>query len=73
MNLRKDTGLFSGDSISFTYDTKGRIATIVHNDFSITLTITYNRKNQITSVTDGTNTWNWTRNTKDQITSIIKA
>lgn len=74
-SLRKDAGLLSGDSISITYDTKGRIATIVHNDYAITYTITYSTiyTYQPASVTDGTYTWTFTYNTKGQLTTITKS
>lgn len=71
-NLRKDAGLFSGNDIDITYNSQGRIATIVHNDYSITLTPTYNANGTISSVTDGTNTWNFTYNAKFQLTGITK-
>lgn len=73
-NLRKDAGLFSGNSLSFTYDNNGRLATVVHNDFSVTLTITYvTNSDLISSVTDGTNTWNFTySSTTGLLSTIIK-
>jgi len=72
-NLRKDAGLFSGDSVSFTYNSNGTIATVVHNDFSITETITYNSDGTVDSVGDGTNTWNFSYNSLGQLSTIIKA
>jgi len=74
-NLRKDAGLFSGDSVSLTYDSRSRLSTIVQNDFSVTLTITYQTTSDlISSVSDGTNTWNFTySSTTGLLSTIIKA
>lgn len=72
-NVRKDAGLFSGHDVDITYDSQGRVATIVHNDYAVTLTLTWsNAYQQITSVTDGTNTWNMSYNSSRQLTGITK-
>lgn len=72
-NLRKDAALFSGNEVNITYNTNGTIATIQHVDFGVTLTVSYNSDLTISSVTDGTNTWNLTWNTLQQLTKILKA
>lgn len=72
-NLRKDAGLFSGGEVNMTYNTDGTVHTIQHVDYGITLTLSYNANQTISSVTDGTNTWNFTWNTTIQLTKILKA
>lgn len=72
-NLRKDAGLFSGDSVNITYNSDNTIHTIEHVDYGVTLTLSYNSNQTVSSVTDGTNTWNFTYNTTAFLTSVTKA
>ncbi len=66
---------FSQSTLSkctITYDSEGRIATIVDtlNSPNITYTLTYDVDDNLTSVTDATNTWTITRAEDGTISSI---
>lgn len=71
-NLRKDAGLFSGDSVNITYNADNTINTVEHVDYGVTLTLSYNSDQTVSSVTDGTNTWNFGYNSISFLTSITK-
>ncbi len=69
---------FSQSTLSnciFTYDSEGRIATIVDtlNTPNITYTLAYDVDDTVTSVTDGTNTWTVNRAEDGTITSIVQS
>lgn len=70
-NLRKDAGLFSGDDVDLTYS-GGRIATVTHNDFAVTYTLSYNADGLVSSITDGADTWTLTY-TSGNLTNILKS
>lgn len=71
-NIRKDAGSFSIDEMNIAYDDHNRISTIEHVDLGITLTYTYNNKNQVSQITNGTDTWDLTYNSSRQLTKILK-
>lgn len=71
-NLRKDAGLFSGDHVNITYNVDDTIHTVEHVDYGVTYTFTYNIDKTVASITDGTDVWNYSYDSKSRLISIIK-
>lgn len=75
LDLNKGFSQSTLSNCTFTYDSEGRIATIVDtlNTPNITYTLSYDVDDNLTSVTDGTNTWTVTRADDGTITSIVQS
>lgn len=75
LDLNKSLSQSTLSGCTITYDTDGKIATVVDtmNSPNITYTLTYDIDDQIATVTDSTNTWTVTRDTSGNITSIVQS
>lgn len=72
--LNDNFGLLFGDNYDITYDSRGRIATMINNDLVTpeTYTVTYDSQNKILSVTDGVNTWTVTYDGRGRATNVLR-
>jgi YD repeat-containing protein len=57
----------------FIYNTKGLLTSVTDDDFAITYTISYDTRDRVTSVSNGTNTWTMTYNALSELISIVKS
>lgn len=75
LDLNKAFSQSTLSGCTITYDTDGRIATVVDtlNTPNITYTLTYDTDDQVSTVTDATNTWTINRDTSGNITSIVQS
>lgn len=60
------------NNANLTYDSAGRLYTVADLDTGLTYTLSYNLEDNISSVTDGTNTWTITYDGSGNITNITK-
>lgn len=72
LDLNKGFSQSTLSDCTITYDTEGRITTIVDTlrTPNITYTLTYDIDDQVATVGDGTNTWTITRDSIGNITNI---
>lgn len=61
---------FGLGSQTLAYDSDGRLSTVTDDTSAEVLTFSYNEDDDVTSITDGVNTWTFTYNDDGDVTAV---